>query len=309
MPGNYSGDQTKVWIMGGENTGTNVAGLPSSTGQKTAAGSTSVVLASDQISSVDIQGDLVKVPLRPGYFQSEVGGTATATFQLSGIVQNSDGSGQGLSISVPTGLNNGAQVWFPFYGRSLGIRFRRDTSLTIPDFSVFIDGVAYAVTGQETYLVNEGITALVDPEVNVVLARDLSDGLHFARVVVVEPSSGTNSLLLHGYLAERSAGYASPVRAQQIVSSAVITTSQVSFAPSNTAATGMRFIRKVIYTNISGGAVVVTVQNGATVIWQKSIAAADSAEFDFGNLTAINNSLTHAAGSAAAINATIIGGY
>lgn len=53
----YSGDQVKVRIMGFEDTA--LPGQPTSTGQKTAANSTSVVPASDAVFTVALEGDCI----------------------------------------------------------------------------------------------------------------------------------------------------------------------------------------------------------------------------------------------------------
>jgi hypothetical protein len=63
---------------------------------------------------------------------------------------------------------------------------------------------------------------------------------------------------------------------------------------------------KVIYANISASPAKVIIKQGSNIIWQKTIAAGESDEFNFGAPEGLV-SVTHEASANSAINPTTIG--
>jgi hypothetical protein len=258
-----------------------------------------------QVDAKITRGEYVKIPFRSGYYYAD-NVSSTATYQSQGIYDNEDGSDTGINISVPQGLNYGVRIRFPFYGTVLGVRFRHGSSYN--NFGVSIDGVAYGpISAQHTYLDNEA-ASLTDGESLVMIDTDLPDGLHYADIVLTSQSSATSSMFLFGIVVEKRAGYENKPRQQYIIGTTAITTSQTAISLGSPAASQARGVRQIIYTNTSASSITVTVQNNSTTIWQKAIAAGDTAILDFGASTALTVSITHAA-SATGINATLIGGY
>lgn len=246
-------------------------------------------------------GDLVKVPFRSGHFYStDVG--STASFQSSGITSNEDGSNTGLNVSVPVGSQNGVSIRVPFYGRSFGLRWRRDSNAG--DFSIAIDGVSYGlITGQHTYLINES-AVLTDGESLVLITDDLPDGVHYAEIMVSNRAT-TNAILFYGLLLERRAGYSEKPRTKPFLNPIAVTTSDVVI-PKGSNPDSLLTVEKIIYTNTTASAITVTVNYNGVQMWQKPIPANDSVEFVLGST--INSLTTHLA-SATGVNATVIGGY
>jgi len=253
-----------------------------------------------------VRGDLVPVPFRSTYYQGDVGSGCSVSWQSQGIVTNEDGSMTGLLVSVAAGVNAGATVWQPFYGRVLGIRFSRNPSQAPADFGVLIDGVAYPVLGPPPGW--EAVEAVSLNEAALMVAADnLADGWHMAQLAF--PSGGgPRQWVLHGLLVEQRAGYRPPPRQLQLIGTAALTTTQTAIPNVYSNYPAVLGLRGILYTNISGSAATVTVKNGSAVMWQKSLAAGDSATLDFGERLAIDSGLTHAAGANSAINATPLGG-
>lgn len=252
-----------------------------------------------------VRGDLVRVPFKPGEYSTELVG-ATTSVNLAAL-QNPDYSTRALSVTVnPASIGNGFRLWQALYGSVVGVRWSRASGAC--DFTIMVDGVPYAVTGAEDVLVNEGVTVGDDDGQFVI--ENLADGRHTVEIIIPADASATRTITLYGWLLERRAGYSDPPRTQTAFQQGLTTTQTVVTQSSSTAA-ALRGIRKIIYTNISASSATVTVQLGGVTNWQKTIAAGDSAELDFGAPTALSSgSFKHAASAASAINAFIIGeGY
>jgi hypothetical protein len=258
----------------------------------------------NEIEAILTRGNLVKIPFRSNNFVDETTGS-TCFFQPTGITDNSDGSGTGIYVSVPQGLDVGVRIRFPFYGSVLGIRWRRDGAAC--DFSVAIDGVPYdGIKSTHTYLANE-YGYFTDTESLVVIADDLPDGLHYAEIVVVSQPATTNTIAFYGYLVEERVGYTEKPRTNFVVSTASLTNSAVSIT-TGSGNTQARSVRKIFYTNTTASPITVNISNNGTVMWQKIVPANDTIDFDFGEQTSINLTYTHQA-SAVGVNSTVIGGY
>lgn len=246
--------------------------------------------------------DLVKVPFREGYFVVETG---SMSFKDGGYHSNEDGSDTAILVTVPAGINNGARMRFPFYGRKFGVRWQRDNSQC--DFTVMIDGVAYSVSGTDSFYVNESVS-LTDGEALIVIEDSLPDGIHYADIQVSAPTTGTNSLTLFGFLAERRAGYESRPRANSINGPFSTPTTSTGIARGN-APLKLKTIRKIIYTNTTASPITISITYNGTVIWSKSVLANDTLEWDCGANTTIPSSLLNHLASAVGLNYTLIGGY
>lgn len=243
---------------------------------------------------------VVKVPFREGYFAVSKSASASANFVEAGIIENGDGTGTAISITVPSG-QNGATIRFPFYGRVFGIRHRYDSN-----FSVAIDGVSYGeVSGKHTYLVNEGMT-VTDGESLIILDEDLPDGVHYAEIMVVAPTSGTNTVVLYGFLAEARVGYKERQSTNYFVTPAAVPTTSTSVGR-NTYPKTLRSVRKIIYTNTTASPITITVYSNTTVMWSKSVPANDTIEMDFGERMSVDITFKHMA-SATGVNSTVVGG-
>lgn len=329
-----------------------------------------------------VSGRLARVPFRNATYWAQTNGSATATFQPSSILDNDDGTGTGINITVPAGINNGVLLTFPFWGRRVGVRGRRLAASS--DYTVAVDGTPYAAQGvQHPQLVLRGMSTsgLTDGDGVGVIVEDLpGEGPHYLEIEVVadntvvvaaggalisatsvpvgaltiayasgtvitfasgktatlsaaaavgattlsvtalaaalsagDAGGATKSVVLFGLLLEERAGYRPAPRVGHFVSgtapAVVLTTSQVAIGGLGTS--GILYVRKIIYANITAGAVTATVQHGspAKVIWSKAIPANDTAELDFGQLMGYSTLLTHAASAGTSVNATVIGGY
>jgi hypothetical protein len=192
-------------------------------------------------------------------------------------------------------------IRFPFYGRVFGIRHRFDSN-----FSVSIDGVSYGeVAGKHSYLVNEG-TSISDGESLIIIDDSLPDGVHYAEIMVVAPTSGTNTVVLFGYLAEERVGYSERPRTNYFIAPASVPTTSTAIARGSSPKT-LRSVRKIIYANTTASPITVSVYNNTTIMWTKSVPANDTIEFDFGEKTSVDVTLKHMA-SASGVNATVVGG-
>jgi hypothetical protein len=257
-----------------------------------------------------VRGDLVPRPFEGGGFIST--DSVGATANINAAIVNKDGSGTAIVFSVPAGTN-GARVQVPFFGRAFGLTFRRSQGQgsQIPaEFSVRIDGVAYAVSTTITR-VSLFSQVLEDSNCKVLITDDLPEGEHVAEITLVAPSSGTDQLYLESYLVERRAGYTpvipsdvllTPSTAQVPTVAAAIYDTMVSANPSGTFGIGRR-VSKVRWQNNTGGAVtdLVVTYNSVTYAAPNSIAARDAFELTF-NPPIVMNSLWKHVSSAGGAN-------
>ena len=111
---------------------------------------------------------------------------------------NSDGSGTFWNMNG-NASGDFAALWFPFRGRTLGVRFRHDCS----KFTVSVDGGdAVRVETPEVYLAGEGKQTSSNHEIAIVTHMDLGPGIHFGRIVF---SPGQSGIVL-GMLVEETEG-------------------------------------------------------------------------------------------------------
>jgi hypothetical protein len=258
----------------------------------------------ETVETKTIQGGLVKIPFREGFYAVESSGS-TAGFQKSGIHENEDGSDTGISVTVPAGKGNGVRIRFPFYGKALGVRWRRIDSAC--DFSVNIDGVSYGYfSGNHSYLINENKTGVIDGESLVIVADDLPEGTHYAEIMVSYPDTGNNAILFLGLLLESRVGYKELPRQDYAVETIAVPTVSTVIGKGSTGKEA-RFIKRIAYANTTASAITLTVFNNTDILFTKSIPANDSYILDLGNFTT-NSYIKHQA-SASGLNSTVIGGY
>lgn len=265
-----------------------------------------------------VRGDFVPRPFQPGsYVTSDSSG---ATFSNSGAITNQDGSGTALVVNVPTGTN-GARIQVPFFGRAFGITFRQtqNAGVQLPDeFSVRIDGVAYAVT---TKVAKFTLYAhvLENSIGKVLVSDDLPEGEHLAEITLVAPTAGTDQIYLESYLVEKRAGYA-PVRETDVlltpaagasvptVAASIYDTTVSSF-PASTFGIGRR-ISSVHYHNNTGGIQVVTVKYNGLFFRQLTIADKDASVLSFSPPIVMNSLWTHSSpGGGATMPFFVFGSY
>jgi hypothetical protein len=260
-----------------------------------------------------VRGELVKVDFLNGRYFSQPGsaGGASQSFQSSGFPFDADGGTSALLCICGTGsINNTFSGFtFNFYGSVLGLRIRRDFN-TAPRISVVIDGEAFNVpqTKQRFWDMPRGF---LDGEAHILIADDLRDDIvHTCQVYVVPDGVSALRADILGYLVERRAGYQESTRLG--IRLAVVAQLTAAFATPSlgpTSDTAIRAIRQIVYSNITAGAITVTIADstGTNIIWQQSIAANSTATFDPG--VPIANDIQHKASAVTSINATIFGVY
>ena len=263
------------------------------------------VISPHQASTLVGENDLVPVPMIPGMFLSTITGSSAVTY-IEGGSKNRDGSQSHLQMLRKGGLQQTCEVRAIVWGRTVGVRWERTSSS--PAFIVTIDGIPYRCPEPNPKF-NGSAVSITDAFSQWIVARDLDDGPHSV-LIEVEPSGSDQTLLFYGWLLEKAAGYDSRAPRNRVVFDSTLTTSAtaISHNGASTNPTGdLVTVRKIIYTNIhASAAATVTIKQSSNIIWQKSIAAGDSAEFDFGAPTGLV-SFTHQASAGSSINATVIG--
>lgn len=258
----------------------------------------------------DATGEAARVPFRAGQYYASVTGGAATVANSALLIENPDGTGSSLTVTVPAGLGPGARLWYPFGGSLFGVRWQAADGT--PDFSVSVDGEAVLVEGRDARVTAEGITTqLLDTAAQAITHRHLDPTeRHLAELTFVSDASASRSWTLFGVLLDRRAGYQEPIRRLHNIPPVTLTTSQVAIGVQGANAQRvLSGVRKVVYYNGTAGAVDVTIQYNGTAVWKKSLAAGEVVEFDFGGVTAVNALWTHAASAGSSITATVIGGY
>jgi hypothetical protein len=220
------------------------------------------------------QGDLVRVPIPSTALLTTVG-SATNVRAANGL--NPDGSAYGVSMTVPSGINQGAIIKTYFYGRVFGVRFQRTSGSTDRPFSVKVDGVVYAVRNTLARR-NAQYLALTDYESLFIIADDLlTDGPHTVEISLMSEPSASRSLIIYGFLCERSKGYETyPQIATYVASPQAVTTSAVAITASGFP------VRQLRFYNTSSATRTVTIKNGSNTVCILQLAAATTAASPLG---------------------------
>jgi hypothetical protein len=259
-------------------------------------------------------GDLVRVPLRDGQFTYN--GSSTS-MQRGSWQENSDGTGSGMLISVTAGATAPAIVEHLFTGRVYGVRTipaynNPNIGPGITDFSVMIDGKAYAVEPYRRRVEATGVDTMTTGEAAFIVADDLPPGLHRATLVFPPHPTINARWALLGYVAEKAAGYSEPgERLSLFGAPTVLTTSAADIRAmlSGTSAKAPRGVRGGLLFNSTAAAVTVTLSLGSTDIYSVSVPANGSAQFTFPGL--IGNVLSDIklrASASSAVTVTLVEG-
>lgn len=258
-------------------------------------------------------GPLANVPFRDGQFS--VSG-ASWSADVTGGGTNDDGSNSFLQFAMATTMPASTvnYIRWMFYGTTLGVRF--DPTFTsggggIYDFCVIIDRVAYRVSKARYYDDSLAAWNILNGAHNVIVARDLTDGPHYAEINIT-PQAGVNGQLFYGFCADAKYYRQYQGRAYLNTTSS-LTTSMVAVAIApNSQYRGMG-LRAIFYANVDSATRVVTVEANSVTIWQKTIEPGDTAVFDPRQLLAFSSSLLvkHKVDAIAntAVKATVIGGH
>lgn len=236
-------------------------------------------------------GDAVRMPFTTTthHYTEASGPTGTgAGIQPAAFLGNPDGSGRAWVVSTKakndgTGLAY-ARTWIPFRGRFFGVAWHRGSATTAPEFDVIVDGEAVRVAPQNDFLSREGITnsQLVDVHASIITHPFLDPDIqHYAAILLTGHATLDYDLTLYGVLLDRKAGYAEVGRYGHLMTPGALTTSDAALTMFVAAAERAALaIRSVVYTNTTDAAIVVTVTNGSTLVWSKSVGAHDSEVFD-----------------------------
>jgi len=264
------------------------------------------------IRSKIVNGELVKLPANSIDYIVNVGGSA-AVQPSQGVFSNSDGSGSAINLATVAGLGtNIASLTTTIYGRSIGVRFRRNAAT--PLFSVIVDGVAYDLPDNlRNWYTDNTPNPSIEREALWVLDDNLTEGAHTVKVIL--PSSDVaNTLVLFGFLAESKSGYTEKARLDSpysVNASVISTPSNITSTDSN--GTLNKGVKYILYRNIdSANAHVITILWGSSVLWVQSIPPNSTYKFELsavgftvgsGSIAA----LMHSADSNGVIVSTVIG--
>jgi hypothetical protein len=228
---------------------------------------------------------LVKVPIsQSGSPQELITIIGSGTAPIGAVNSNTDGTQRCINVTVPavtSGATSCVVIERTLHGRRVGIRFRRNNSGTLPPFTVFVDGVPYEVRQTANRRHAATVLAASDFEALFLIADDLGEGPHNVRVVIAGDVIGgsSRSLIFHGWIADRAAGY-EPRRGVTLSTSGVVITTTAT-VPTLTNPSGL--IRKMFFHNPDTVTRKVTVSIGSTdIIKVRDIPAGQSDELDFG---------------------------
>ena len=260
------------------------------------------------------RGNYVCMPFKKGFITLTLVGSVINQINSGSPLKNSDGTGTYLTVTVNSSatLANSAIAGLWFSGNVFGLRY----TATSNPIGCIIDGVAYTVpatvnTDPRTGYSNGATPATIE---EVIIANDLGPGKHYVELVFPASTSVTRSYEILGYVVDAQAGYVPPsgfvdLRATTQLITATTGAGAQSLAASLSTHNGNWGFRKLLFANISGGtASVYLVYSTAktTIIWQKSIPAGDTQEFDFGGIYADTVNLLTYASATNAINVTPI---
>lgn len=244
--------------------------------------------------------ELVRVPFNPGNMgisTTGAGGSANGSYSQALVGSNPDGSDSGVSISMPaialaSPPFNSIRIFVPFYGTTFGIRWRLDAGVTnLTNITVVVDGEAVGVDTTwppGPYPTLSGFNIVVNEAMAITHRGLASTGLHMAEICISGPNTGANAaLVLHGFLADRAAGYTELPRLSAMPTApSTLTTALVEIDTSRTnVQQAARAIRKVYYIN-TGAAVTVDIAYNSVSFKRLYLSATgtagDSAEWDPG---------------------------
>ncbi len=257
------------------------------------------------------QGELVRVPIADIDIAGYAAGSGSAVSNRNAY-SNGDHTGTGYSLQTgAAGLGSHiAMISAVIYGRTVGVRFRKLSNT--PAFSVVIDGIAYPVQIQTraAYFDNVQLSGLGSSREGMFVVNDLADGPHSVRVILYPNASVSKTLVVYGFIAERIAGYESPVALDGFYGGGTLTNANVAVPITDNNSNINHGLKAVLYYNTDASTRVVTVSWNGIVIATISIAAGGSARFDYTqtgiNLGASPN-IVHKADAGSVVNFICIG--
>jgi hypothetical protein len=211
-------------------------------------------------------------------------------------------AGYGAFTATLTDSAKYSRLRFTFNGPTLGIWC--GTPTPNPQFDVFIDGVPYRV--DPTRLIWDSQTEALDGGLNYqMVARDLSDTLHHADIVLMGQTGKSRTWALYGIAVAKSAGYRDYDSTGWLFAQGPYAVPVAGATLTTLGFTTMQ-LRKLWFVNSTGGAVVATLKHNTAITWSKSVPANDTVELDLGGLVSMSPGLWSLfAGSDSAL--TVIG--
>lgn len=264
----------------------------------------------DGIQRVEVaSGNLVPIPFRQNNCNISVAGTVMGVLNASNLT-NFDGTATGIYCTVPAaaGLGGGMRIVFFFNGPVLALRYSEISGYAIPDMSLNVDGVNYAIPASQSRdpIANTLFTYTPAEIQESLISRDLGDGPHFAELFVNQNKTVAGRVYLHGFMASEAHGY---VRA----------TPGVKFGPNQIAValtyagiqsgnSSLTAVRKLLFQNTTAAAITVNIRPVSTGVaaWSRSVPANDTLELDFGGL-AYDIATIQVSASALGVTCTLIG--
>jgi hypothetical protein len=259
-------------------------------------------------------GDLVRVPLRDGQFT--LNGSST-TVQRGTWQENSDGTASGILISVAIAAAAPVTISHLFTGRVYGVRTlpaynNPNIGPGITDFSVYIDGLTYAVNPYVRRTEATTVDTITSGEAAFIVADDLPMGVHKATLVFPPHPTINARWALLGYVAEKAAGYSDPSERLSLFGTPTVlttTAADIRAMLSGTSAKAPRGVRGGLLINSTATPVTVTLSLVSTDIYNVSVPANGSATFTFPGL--IGNLLSDIklrASAGSAVTVTLVEG-
>lgn len=256
-----------------------------------------------------VRGELVKLDLHTGWVRATTAGSGVATPSSTSTQYDADGGNYAFLIQAGSSSTQSqhAGITFNFYGRALGIRYKRES--TVAPFSVVVDGVAYGFPNPRQQFHNI-FAGLMDGDSLWLVADDLRDDICHTAQVWMTPDGVTAARVdILGILVERRVGYQESTRVLFNGTPTTLGTSAASISLGASTDRAARGIRKIMYCNTTASPVTVTIKTGSTAVWSRSVPANDVIEFDPGGPFPLQMDYTHLASAAASVNATVYGPY
>lgn len=225
---------------------------------------------------------LVRLPLYTDEWLTGVSGTATVS--PVSVQSNLDGTQRALSFTVPavtSGAQSAAWVEQTLYGRRIGVRFRRNNSASLAPFTLWVDGVPYAVRETANRRHRASVVTSADYEGMFLVADDLGPGPHTVRLSMAGDVVGgsARSLIFYGWLVDRAAGYEDRGKNGLLPTSVATVPATATVLPAISAG---QQIRKVYFHNTDSVTRTVTISVGSTDILKViTLATGVSGEIDF----------------------------
>lgn len=213
------------------------------------------------------QGELVGIP----FYNVALSAGPSASAAYSSLGFDNPTPGKPITLSVPASTTAYAYLRTQLWGRMFGIRMRRHFASALPNMTFIVDGEPIAMRQLNTRLDTVPFTyGGFDSNSYWLLAEDLPhDGPHTVTVLLTGNASTTASVVLFGWLAEKSKGYgAYPADIGQAFTTQTLSTTATAIASSGNS------VSELTFNNTGATPRVVSFMVGATVLRQFLLAAA-----------------------------------